>query len=112
MAARIAAIGITNQRETVILWERSTGRCVGNAIVWQDRRTSAACVAMKQAGLEPLIRDRTGLVLDPYFSGTKVRWMLDQSPGPGVGGGGRGDRLRDGGQLLDLAAVRRRGPRH
>ncbi|MEO5769103.1 MAG: glycerol kinase GlpK [Polyangia bacterium] len=81
VAARIAAIGITNQRETVVLWERSTGRCVGNAIVWQDRRTSAACAAMKQAGLEPLIRDRTGLVLDPYFSGTKVRWMLDQAPG-------------------------------
>ena len=78
VGARIAAIGITNQRETTMLWQRADGRPVGNAIVWQDRRTSAACAAMKEAGLEPLIRDRTGLVLDPYFSATKIRWMLDQ----------------------------------
>jgi glycerol kinase len=78
---RIAAIGITNQRETTLLWERAGGRPVGNAIVWQDRRTAPLCAAMKQAGLEPGVRERTGLVLDPYFSATKLRWMLDEVPG-------------------------------
>jgi glycerol kinase len=77
----IAAIGITNQRETTILWDRATGKTIGNAIVWQDRRTAPACAAMKEAGLEPRIRERTGLVLDPYFSATKVRFMLEANRG-------------------------------
>ena len=81
VAARIAAIGITNQRETTILWDRATGVPVANAIVWQDRRTAPACAALRDAGLEPLIRARTGLVLDPYFSATKIRWLLEHVPG-------------------------------
>jgi glycerol kinase len=79
--AAIAAVGITNQRETTLLWDRATGKAIGNAIVWQDRRTAPACATMKEAGLEPRIRERTGLVLDPYFSGTKLRFMLDATPG-------------------------------
>jgi len=77
----IAAIGITNQRETAVLWERKTGKTIGNAIVWQDRRTASICAGMKDAGLEERVRERTGLVLDPYFSATKVRFMLDATPG-------------------------------
>jgi glycerol kinase len=77
-ADQIAAIGITNQRETTLLWERATLTPVCNAIVWQDRRTAAMCAALKADGKEALLRQRTGLVLDPYFSGTKLRWMLDQ----------------------------------
>jgi len=79
--ASIAGIGITNQRETALIWERDSGRPVHNAIVWQDRRTASTCEAMKSDGLEALFRERTGLVLDPYFSGTKVRWMLDNVAG-------------------------------
>src|SRR5512139_2197262 len=67
-----AAIGITNQRETTLLWERSSGRSLHRAVVWQDRRTSARCAELKARGLEPLFAERTGLVLDPYFSGTKL----------------------------------------
>jgi glycerol kinase len=73
----VAAIGITNQRETVMAWNRSTGEPYGNAIVWQDRRTAARCDELAAAGHLPLIRDRTGLVLDPYFSGTKAAWLLE-----------------------------------
>ena len=80
-AGAIAAIGITNQRETTLLWNRATGEPLANAIVWQDRRTSAACDAMKQRGLEPLFRQKTGLLLDAYFSGTKLAWLLDNVPG-------------------------------
>src|SRR5437870_5101816 len=72
---KIAAIGITNQRETTILWDRKTGEPVANAIVWQDRRTAAMCDELRE--YEPLFRERTGLVLDPYFSGTKIRWLFD-----------------------------------
>ncbi|MEO8036337.1 MAG: glycerol kinase GlpK, partial [Acidobacteriota bacterium] len=75
------AIGITNQRETTILWDRVTGEPVANAIVWQDRRTSPLSEELRAAGHEPLFRERTGLVLDPYFSGTKIRWLLDNVPG-------------------------------
>jgi glycerol kinase len=81
---RVAALGITNQRETTLLWERqggSSGRPIGNAIVWQDRRTAPLCAALKSAGHEPAVRERTGLVLDPYFSATKIRWMLDNVAG-------------------------------
>jgi glycerol kinase len=77
----VAAIGITNQRETTALWRRSTGRPVSRAIVWQDRRTTDACAALKAQGREPWVRERTGLVLDPYFSATKLRWLLDHVKG-------------------------------
>jgi len=80
-ASEISALGITNQRETTILWDRSTGFPIGNAIVWQDRRTADDCDRLKREGLEPLFRERTGLVLDPYFSGTKLAWILDHTPG-------------------------------
>ncbi len=77
----LLGLGITNQRETTLLWERATGRPIHNAIVWQDRRTAEACDALKAQGLEALFRERTGLLLDPYFSGTKLAWMLDTIPG-------------------------------
>jgi glycerol kinase len=77
----IAAVGITNQRETTVLWDRTTGEPVAPAIVWQDRRTAPACELLRAAGHEPLISARTGLLLDPYFSGTKLCWLLDQIPG-------------------------------
>jgi glycerol kinase len=80
-AAEIAAIGITNQRETVVLWERASGRPVHRAIVWQCRRTAAMCERLKAEGVEPELRRKTGLMLDPYFSGTKIRWLLDEVPG-------------------------------
>ena len=77
----IAAIGITNQRETTIVWDRATGAPIHHAIVWQCRRTAAACDALKAQGVESLVRERTGLVLDAYFSGTKVAWLLDHAAG-------------------------------
>ena len=80
-AEEIAAIGITNQRETTVVWERKTGKPVYNAIVWQCRRTSAICDELKTRGLENYIRENTGLVLDAYFSGTKVKWILDNVEG-------------------------------
>jgi glycerol kinase len=79
--ADIAAIGITNQRETTGLWSRRTGRPLHHAIVWQDRRTTDTCAALKAAGHEPRVREKTGLVLDPYFSATKIRWLLDHAKG-------------------------------
>ena len=79
--ADIAGIGITNQRETTVVWDRKTGRAIHNAIVWQDRRTAEACAALKADGQEPLVSARTGLLLDPYFSGTKIGWILDAVPG-------------------------------
>ena len=78
---RIAAIGITNQRETTVVWERDTGRPLANAIVWQDRRTAEICEALKAEGHEDLVTERTGLLLDPYFSGTKLKWLLDAHEG-------------------------------
>ena len=75
---QIAAIGITNQRETVVLWDKATGKPVFNAIVWQDRRTADYCGELKQAGHESMVQQRTGLLLDPYFAGTKLRWLLQQ----------------------------------
>lgn len=79
-AASIAAIGITNQRETVVAWDRATGEPLANAIVWQDRRTEPFCAELRAAGHEAGVQERTGLLLDPYFSGTKMRWMLDNVP--------------------------------
>ena len=77
----IMAVGITNQRETTLLWDRQTGEPLHNAIVWQDRRTAALCAELKQVGAESLVAERTGLVIDPYFSGTKLAWLLDEIPG-------------------------------
>ena len=79
-ADRIAAIGITNQRETVVAWDRRTGKPLAPAIVWQDRRTAEHCEKLRRGGHESLVQERTGLVLDPYFSATKMRWILDNSP--------------------------------
>jgi glycerol kinase len=78
---KIAAIGITNQRETTIIWDRESGKPIYNAIVWQDRRTSAICDDMKAKGLEPTIQEKTGLVIDAYVSATKIKWMLENVPG-------------------------------
>ena len=80
-AKAIAAIGITNQRETTIVWERASGRPIHPAIVWQDRRGEPICEQLREAGLAPLIAQRTGLVVDAYFSGTKIRWLLDNVAG-------------------------------
>src|SRR6185436_19724604 len=75
------AIGITNQRETTIIWDRTTGKPIHNAIVWQDRRTHEPCAALARAGHEKLVSERTGLLLDPYFSATKIVWLLDNVSG-------------------------------
>jgi glycerol kinase len=80
-AGDIAAIGIANQRETVVLWERASGRPLHNALVWQDRRTAEACARLRTQGAEATVREKTGLVLDPYFSATKLAWLLDHVPG-------------------------------
>ena len=78
---RIAALGITNQRETTLVWDRATGRPVYHAIVWQDRRTAQLCEALSTPEAQALVAERTGLVLDPYFSASKIRWLLDTVPG-------------------------------
>ncbi len=83
-ARTVAAIGITNQRETTVVWDRATGRSIHNAIVWQDRRTADACAALRQAGHEAAISRCTGLLLDPYFSATKIAWLLDHVDGARV----------------------------
>ncbi|MGA7985644.1 MAG: FGGY family carbohydrate kinase, partial [Burkholderiales bacterium] len=77
----ISAIGIANQRETTLLWDRQTSEPLHNAIVWQDRRTTALCAELRAAGVEETIKARTGLIVDPYFSGTKLAWLLDNLPG-------------------------------
>ena len=76
----IAAIGITNQRETVIVWDKETGEPVYNAIVWQCRRTAGMCEELKKRGLEEYVKENTGLIIDAYFSGTKIKWILDNVP--------------------------------
>lgn len=78
---RVAGIGITNQRETIVVWERATGKPIHRAIVWQDRRTAATCQKLREEGAEDLVRERTGLLLDPYFSATKLAWILDNVSG-------------------------------
>jgi len=80
-ASDISAIGITNQRETVVVWDKATGRPIHHAIVWQDRRTAPICAKLRKAGLEPIFARKTGLLLDPYFSGTKIAWILDKVKG-------------------------------
>lgn len=91
-ADRISAIGITNQRETVVAWDRQSGDPLGSAIVWQDRRTADHCALLREAGHEALVQQRTGLLLDPYFSATKMRWMIDHRPEVAAAG----DRLAFG----------------
>ncbi|WP_028055819.1 glycerol kinase [Sphingobium bisphenolivorans] len=93
-ADRIAAIGITNQRETVIAWDRRSGEPLARAIVWQDRRTADRCAALREAGHEPAVQRCTGLVIDPYFSATKMRWLLDHVPA-----------LKEAGDALALGTV-------
>ena len=102
----IAAIGITNQRETTVVWDRETGEPIYNAIVWQDRRTAEFCDRLKRDGHEAFIRERTGLVIDAYFSGSKVAWILDNVAGRPRQGRGRQARLRHRRQLAGLAAHR------
>ena len=80
-AADVAAIGITNQRETTVLWERDTGTPIGNAIVWQDRRTAPMCDELRARGIDAVVREQSGLLLDPYFSATKIAWLLDRVDG-------------------------------
>jgi glycerol kinase len=89
-ADRIAAIGVTNQRETVVAWDKRTGEPLARALVWQDRRTADFCAALREAGHEDAVRTKTGLLLDPYFSATKMRWLLDNEPAvAGAAGEGR-----------------------
>jgi glycerol kinase len=80
-AADVASIGVANQRETTLIWSRADGAPIHNAVVWQDRRTAPACEALKAQGAEPLVSERTGLLIDPYFSATKIGWLLDNAPG-------------------------------
>ena len=91
-ADRVAGIGLTNQRETTVVWDRNTGQAIGPALVWQDRRTSGFCE--RHRDLRGWIADRTGLVLDPYFSATKIAWLLDHIPGARKTGRGRRTRER------------------
>ena len=81
LGLRVAALGIANQRETVVIWDRATGMPIHNAIVWQDRRTAPDCARLRAEGAEPLVQSRSGLLLDPYFSATKIAWLLDHVPG-------------------------------
>ena len=106
----IAAIGVTNQRETTILWERDTGRPIYNAIVWQCRRTADMIGELLDRGLGETIREKTGLIPDAYFSGTKIKWILDHVPGARERAERGGDPVRDGRQLADLEADRQDGP--
>ena len=91
-AAEVATIGITNQRETTLVWDRTSGKAIYNAIVWQDRRTADRCAELHEGGHSRLVHDKTGLVIDPYFSGTKIAWILDNVPG-----------AREAGERGDLA---------
>jgi glycerol kinase len=96
----VAAIGITNQRETVVIWDKATGRPIHPAIVWQDRRTAEVCATLKGAGHEPRVTEVTGLLLDPYFSGTKIAWLLDKVPGAAPG-----PRRRTAGGTMDCWVI-------
>jgi glycerol kinase len=91
---RVRAVGITNQRETIVAWDRASGEPLAPAIVWQDRRTADACTSLREAGHEPAVQKLTGLLLDPYFSATKIRWMLDHHPA-----------LREAGDRLCLGTI-------
>ena len=101
-AEDIAAIGITNQRETAIVWDRHTGEPVYRAIVWQCRRTSEYCDSLKEKGLTEVFRKKTGLIIDAYFAGTKVKWILDNVPGARGKGRKRRSVIRNSGDMADL----------
>ena len=103
----IAAIGITNQRETTVVWERATGKPLANAIVWQDRRTAPLCAELAQEGWGAHVAEATGLVIDPYFSATKLAWLLRDCAGPRCASAGRGGVLRHDRQLPAVQAHRR-----
>ena len=111
-AADIAAIGVTNQRETTVLWDRATGKPVANAIVWQSRITAPICDRLKADGHEPLFREKTGLVVDAYFSGTKIKHLLDTIRRPARARRARRDAVRHHRHVPDLAAHRRARARH
>ena len=111
-AQDIAAIGITNQRETTVVWDRATGTAVHRAIVWQDRRTADICAKLKAEGHEPAITAKTGLIIDPYFSGTKVAWILDHVPGARAARRARRADVRHRRLLSAVAADRRQGACH
>ena len=104
----IAAIGITNQRETIVVWDRETGEPIQNAIVWQDRRTAEFCDQLKADGCETMINQKTGLVIDPYFSASKLRWILDNAAGGARSGGEWSVGCRDDRFVARLAIDRRR----
>ncbi len=106
----VTAIGITNQRETTVLWDRQTGKPVHRAIVWQDRRTAALCDTLKQGGAEAGVHAKTGLVIDPYFSGTKLHWLFEHVPRARARG--RAPGVRHHRQLAHLEADRRPRARH
>lgn len=108
--SEVAAVGIANQRETTVVWNRRTGAPVYNAIVWQDRRTAGFCDSLREQGKAGLFAEKTGLVLDAYFSGTKVRWVLENVPGARTGRGGR-SAVRDRGFVAHLEFHQGRGPR-
>ena len=107
-----SAIGIANQRETTLVWDAASGAAIHPAIVWQDRRTADDCAALKAAGHEEQVSARTGLLLDPYFSASKLRWILDHVPGARARGRARRAALRHRGQLPALAPDRRAGAPH
>ncbi len=111
-ASDIAAIGITNQRETTLVWDRATGQPLHRAIVWQDRRTADACTSLRERGHEPAFAAKTGLLLDPYFSGTKLAWLLDHVPDARGAGRARRTRLRHGRHVPVMATHRRQGARN
>ena len=111
-AGDIVAIGIANQRETTLLWHRTSGRPVHRAIVWQDRRTADMCARLKAGGHERLFTAKTGLLLDPYFSGTKLAWLLQQDRGHRRPRRARRARLRNGRYVPVVASHRRQSPRH
>lgn len=110
-AEDIAAIGITNQRETTIVWDKETGEPICHAIVWQCRRTSEYCDELKARGLTEKFRQKTGLIIDAYFSATKLKWILDHIPAPRKGRAGR-TALRHRGDLAHLEADLRKTARH
>ena len=108
-AEDIAAIGIANQRETTIVWDRDTGEPIYHAIVWQCRRTSEYCDKLKAEGYTEMIREKTGLIIDAYFSATKLKWILDNVAGCAGKGRGRAAAVRHRGDLADLEADLRQG---
>ncbi len=110
-AQDVAAIGITNQRETTVIWDRATGRPIHHAIVWQDRRTAGFCDLLKNQGHSEIVQQKTGLVIDAYFSGSKIRWLLDNVPGAGQSASG-GTGIRNHRFVAAVEPHRRQSPRY